>query len=671
MSAHSVTQSIRAGGRVDAPRLALVNMPFGSLNRPPIGLTQLRAVAEARLGSQIQVSLLHFNLEYGKRIGAEIYQEICHDFFSCSLGEWLFREIAHPQLTPNDGDYFGRYFPHSAPPDRQLIADLKAKVARISEELIESYRLDSYDLIGFTAMFAQTNPSIAIARLVKERNPEVTTLMGGATCEGSPGGVLARSISALDFTFSGPGMVSFPLFLEHWLRDRNRIPHIPGVNQAHGTSGQSAARPDPATIVGSHTPVTIRTTPPPSGGLRPAVERGADQAIEEYPELDYDDYFDAVDRLFPGESAVKPAVLFETARGCWWGERSQCTFCGLNGESMAFRAMSPGRAVHTIQSLFDRYATRTRAGFQSVDNIMPKEYLTEVLPLLRPPPSSFLFCEIKANLSDDDVATLAKAQVTAIQPGVEALSTDVLRLMRKGSNAFTNVRLLKSCRRHGVDPIWYILIGFPGEDESVYPAYQAVIPQLFHLPPPGAVFPVRFERFSAYFEDPEGFGLSLEPAEMYRHTLPFSGMDLREFAYWFEDVTADAAYAKNTAKWRGPLNDLIDEWRKRWAHPAVPPRLELDCAASGVEAKVVDTRGSEPLTYEVPRHVVRLLQELEVPLDRQRILGIGDQRDETEDALQWALTRGLIFAEGSHLLGLPVTALRSTGRGLIGHDQLG
>jgi hypothetical protein len=35
------------------------------------------------------------------------------------------------------------------------------------------------------------------------------------------------------------------------------------------------------------------------------------------------------------------------------------------------------------------------------------------------------------------------------------------------------------------------------------------------------------------------------------------------------------------------------------------------------------------------------------------------------------LTRGLIFAEGSHLLGLPVTALRSTGRGLIGHDQLG
>jgi hypothetical protein len=93
--------------------------------------------------------------------------------------------------------------------------------------------------------------------------------------------------------------------------------------------------------------------------------------------------------------------------------------------------------------------------------------------------------------------------------------------------------------------------------------------------------------------------------------------------------------------------------------------------ARGDEAMVVDTRGSEPLRYEVPRQVFRLLQRLELPLDRQQILEIGDQREETEDALQWALTRGLIFAEGSHFLGLPVTPLRSTGRGLIGHEQLG
>jgi magnesium-protoporphyrin IX monomethyl ester (oxidative) cyclase len=182
---------------------------------------------------------------------------------------------------------------------------------------------------------------------------------------------------------------------------------------------------------------------------------------------------------------------------------------------------------------------------------------------------------------------------------------------------------------------------------------------------------VRFERFSAYYEDPEGFGLSLEPAEMYRHTLPFSGMDLREFAYWFDDATPEAAYAENVAKWRKPLSDLVDEWRQRWRHPTTPPRLELDMGARGDEAMVVDTRGSEPLRYEVPRQVFRLLQRLELPLDRQQILEIGDQGEETEDALQWALTRGLIFAEGSHFLGLPVTPLRSTGRGLIGHEQLG
>ena len=35
----------------------------------------------------------------------------------------------------------------------------------------------------------------------------------------------------------------------------------------------------------------------------------------------------------------------ETSRGCWWGEKRQCTFCGLNGGSIAFRAKPQERKV--------------------------------------------------------------------------------------------------------------------------------------------------------------------------------------------------------------------------------------------------------------------------------------------------------------------------------------
>ena len=34
----------------------------------------------------------------------------------------------------------------------------------------------------------------------------------------------------------------------------------------------------------------------------------------------------------------RPVDVVETSRGCWWGERSHCTFCGLNGMGMTYRS---------------------------------------------------------------------------------------------------------------------------------------------------------------------------------------------------------------------------------------------------------------------------------------------------------------------------------------------
>ena len=77
------------------------------------------------------------------------------------------------------------------------------------------------------------------------------------------------------------------------------------------------------------------------------VETGAGRPIDDLDALpvpDYSDYFRDLDAS--GVSAdVLPVLLFETARGCWWGAKSHCTFCGLNGGAMAFRAKSQSRAL--------------------------------------------------------------------------------------------------------------------------------------------------------------------------------------------------------------------------------------------------------------------------------------------------------------------------------------
>ncbi len=640
-------------------RLALVTMPFASMHRPSIGLAQLRGVVEARLGHRVAVSVLHLHVEYGARIGAWTYEQLADDHcFEVGLGDWLFRDLAHPGLEPNDEAYLSRFFAKNAVAIQREILRIRGNLPRMSQELIDAYRLDTYDLVGFTSMFTQTNPSIAMARLIKERAPEVTTVMGGAACEGEAGQVISRRVPVIDFTFSGPALASFPRFLGHWLRDPSAIPTVEGLNQASpvGLTREPDAGPTPQgtpsrgdALRGTSTPVMLRRAPVDLG----RSTRGPAEQIDEAPDPDYEEYFDTVDRAFPSGSVITPRVPFETARGCWWGERVQCTFCGLNGESLDYTSMSPSRAIRSIQLLLDRYASKCTMFF-SVDNIMPKSYPTEVLPFLRPPPGVELFYEVKANLTEAEVRTLAEARVRSIQPGIEALSTDVLRLMRKGSNAFTNVRLLKACRRYGVRAMWNLLLGFPGEEESVYQSYLALVPLLFHLQPPIGCYPVRFDRFSPYYEHAEEFGLALEPEDFYELTFPFRGPDLEAFAYYFKDVCPDSAYARHVSTWKEPLLRAVNQWRTRWEGSGPKPRLELVPGSDGEESVVVDSRGADPQTHDLPEPTTELLRLLEEPLGRNQITERDAPYRHLAEALDWALERRLVFVEGSRLMSLVV-----------------
>jgi hypothetical protein len=127
---------------------------------------------------------------------------------------------------------------------------------------------------------------------------------------------------------------------------------------------------------------------------------------------------------------------------------------------MNYRAMSADRALKQFDSLFEFAPKVSR--MDAVDNILPKSYLHEVLPFVNTPDNVSLFYEVKADLSESDVQTLAKARVKIIQPGIESLATSTLKLMKKGTSAFRNLCLLKFCAMYDIEPAWNLLIGFPG-----------------------------------------------------------------------------------------------------------------------------------------------------------------------------------------------------------------
>jgi ribosomal peptide maturation radical SAM protein 1 len=299
-------------------------------------------------------------------------------------------------------------------------------LTELLDGLIDKYKLDEANVVGMTSMFSQHVASLAMARRLKERNPNVITVMGGANCESPMGQEIAKNVDYVDFIFSGPALKSFTAFVGHCLEGDTEPCHsIKGV-----ISRKNCAPPRLSLA-------TLGQTPAPKGN-----EIGEELDINAGVRLDYGPFLDAVEREFPNRE-VEPILLFETSRGCWWGERAHCTFCGLNGVTMSYRAMSPDKAIEQFESMF-AYADRV-SRINCVDNILAKNYMKDVFPKLNTPANVKLFYEVKADLSEEEMEILAEARVKTVQPGVESLATSTLKLMKKGISSFSNIFFLKNC----------------------------------------------------------------------------------------------------------------------------------------------------------------------------------------------------------------------------------
>ena len=497
------------------------------------------------------------------------------------------------------------------------------------DRLIDRYELESFSMIGLTSMFVQNLACIALARKLKQRDASIVTLMGGANCKAPMGTVLAKHVDPVDFVFSGPALKTLPEFLRHHLDGRpERCHQMPGVYSQQKIASQLSA-----SLSGSH------------------PEIGPDLDIDEPLTLDYDEYM----RSVQSHAALKeiPVYLpFETSRGCWWGERAHCTFCGLNGSTMKYRAMKPQSAVDQLRGLVERYPQVDH--FHAVDNILPREYLTDFLPHVPKREGLRIFYEVKADLKRDQLAILASAGVTEVQPGIEALNTSTLRRMKKGTTVFQNLDFLKNCLRYGIEPSWNLLIGFPGEPEEVYRKYLDDIPRLTHLPPPGGTFPVRFDRYSPYFTQAKEYGLKLVPYDSYEMLYPFPNDDLEQLAYFFADQNYSSPYMQTTAKWIRKLQDCIADWRRQWEASARGDVPRLDLREDAGQTLIRDSRGEADREFAIDPLQADVLAALERPLDRTRLAGhVPDlSAAELDQCIASLDSRGLLFHEDGRYLSL-------------------
>jgi len=303
------------------------------------------------------------------------------------------------------------------------------------------------------------------------------------------------------------------------------------------------------------------------------------------PIPNYEDYFTTL-KASQLAGLIRPGLLAESSRGCWWGERSHCTFCGLNGHGISYRSKSPERVIGELEELAGRYGLRN---IQFVDNILDMSYLKSVLPQLAAAQPKFsLFYETKANLKRAHVRTLAEAGVWWIQPGIESLDDHVLRLIGKGNSALKNIQLLKWTLEYGIQPSWNFLVGVPGEDDSWYEEVAKWLPSIYHLQPPSGVTRVRYDRFSPYQMRPADYGLMLKPNRSYRYVYPLPNESLTRLAYYFEDES-DSGHVHRAIQQKQGVQRLqyaVMHWQELWRNSR--PILRVEEVDDGL--RITDTR---------------------------------------------------------------------------------
>lgn len=571
-------------------RVLLVSMPWHALERPSLGLSLLRAALE-RDGHECTVKYLGF--DFADSIGIEDYLWVHSGLpYTAFAGDWLFTQALYgprPQLDREYLDVVVRRQWRLEPADVERLLRIRRRVGPFLEYCAR-FPWDQYDVVGFTSTFEQNIASLALARRIASDHPEVLIAFGGANWEGEMGEALHRLFPFVDVVASGEADDSFPLLIK-----------------------TLAKGGDPAGVPG----LVLRGA---DGSSQPTAPGSPVGCLDDLPIPSYGDFVEQLTSS-PAAIGIPPTLLLETSRGCWWGAKHHCTFCGLNGGSMAFRSKSADRVIQEVELLIEAGAFSVAA----VDNILDMRYFTTVLPELakRGAPLQ-MFYEVKANMTREQVRLLAQSGVKRIQPGIESLSDGVLQLMRKGTTALQNLQLLKWCAEYGVRPEWNFLYGFPGEDPRDYADMARLIPALSHLPPPSGHGPLRLDRFSPYHEDQAGFGLKrVRPFAPYRFLYDTTFDELMRIAYYFEFEYGD----RSDTAYIAPALDQVLAWMARPPGGALTFRPHDDGSAVIADSRDGAARGYslEPWQADLYALADRATSDGSIE-GRRRELGIDIER---------------------------------------------
>jgi ribosomal peptide maturation radical SAM protein 1 len=628
------------------PEVLLIQMPFAQLDCPSLGLTLLKG---GLLRRGISTRIEYLNLRFAQRTGVGPYlrwsQEHPHGIYN-QVGEWIFSRAVFQQSKEDEREYVERILRtpvrvrgHLLVPATeefiQTVLHARSQVPEFIEECAQRITAIDPRILGFSSMFQQHLASLALAKRVKTHLPGVFIVLGGRTCEGVKAVETLSQFPFVDAVFSGEADIAFPKAVECFLKGEP----LQGLEGLH-------VRPTRAE----------RRAPP--GGTARVHE------LDQLPELDYDDYFQqlaasAVDLPYP------PCVIFETARGCSWGERHPCTFCSVNGWNIQYRAKSTARVIREIRDLSAKYSGKN---IGMADSMLRMDRFRDLIPKLAALNLGVAIgWDIRGAITKAQLRGMREAGVRSITPGLESLSDPVLRLMRKGTSVLQNLQLLKWCLEFDIHVIWNMIWGFPGEPPEECDRMARLVPLLTHLPPPTGFGSFMLGRSAPLFEDAAASGLSdVRASPAYGYIYPgLSEEELANLAVYF---VYDYRVPQAVEEYTRPLLKALHQWHKvhgqseLWSLDEGDRLIIRDRRPAAVRSVTV-LKGEQRVAY-LACDRARNLDQLHRFLRKTSIKAVASH-DRLEAFLQPLVDSFLMLRHGDHFLSLAVLATHPSDRNRI------
>jgi len=511
-------------------RVLLVNAPWGRVYCPSMGLGLLKTRLTE---NDIACDVLYLHLDWYARLRDEVGAQQATEWFEMGTVDEIFgesafavarfgaddagldrlrRDLIRNATSPAGAEAAERFF-GMAPLVRPFI-----------DEELAAIDWDAYDVVGFTTMFSQLNASLALAEGIRARKHGPKLVFGGSRCEGELGEGVIEGHACVDAAFVGKPDVNFLHYVQAVCANRDPV-SIPGTLIRHADGRIERGPPEPA---------------PDLAAL---------------PLPNYDDYFARCDQIGL-ESSYPRFILVETARGCFWGVKHHCIFCGLLGEKPKYNVRPPEKVIADIDTLSRKYSTN---GVMFVDLIMNTKYFKPVFDWMAEDERDFrFFCELKPDIKREHLEVLWRAGCWTAQPGIESFDTGVLSLIDKGTTALENAAFLKFMRDMTMIPSWNFLYGVPQEDPSAYRTMLAKLACLTHLQPPKSVTPMGLVRNSPAWWQAERLGLvNMRPAAGYAELFRLPPEQTRKIAYSF---TADRTDGADPDSYTEDVRRFLSRW---------------------------------------------------------------------------------------------------------------